>query len=311
MNHWQTQPETTLRPMRWLIALMVLVVNIFANDISTAEEVLIVLSSESKPFLVAAEECEKTLQSFGYETNRVLLASCDIQSIQVQSAPVIAVGSPAAAMLSENLPEQTALIYCMTTQPAELGLTKRVRSSGISVESDYRSQIQLLNDSGLKVSRVGYLYRSSNRSSTKKMMDLKNVIKSDWQLIAVDLDEFSSSSQGIKEMFKLGVDLVWTAADPSAYDAQMIKALLLESLRNKVPVYGFSHGLVRAGAALGIGINPKTQGNIAAKMLKNNEFGTHNQASFDIALNLIVAKRIRIDFAKGLVRRADQVIKSD
>ena len=48
------------------------------------------------------------------------------------------------------------------------------------------------------------------------------------------------------------VDFVWGLPDASLYNATTIKPLILVSLRNRLPIIGFSAGFVRAGAAIGV-----------------------------------------------------------
>jgi ABC-type uncharacterized transport system substrate-binding protein len=48
------------------------------------------------------------------------------------------------------------------------------------------------------------------------------------------------------------VDFVWCAADPSLFSPAALKVLLMASLRNQLPIIGFSESFVKAGAAAGV-----------------------------------------------------------
>ncbi|MEO8660392.1 MAG: hypothetical protein ABI693_18125, partial [Bryobacteraceae bacterium] len=47
------------------------------------------------------------------------------------------------------------------------------------------------------------------------------------------------------------VDFVWCLPDGELFPSAAIPAILLTSIRNELPVIGFSEGFVRAGAAVG------------------------------------------------------------
>jgi ABC-type uncharacterized transport system substrate-binding protein len=47
------------------------------------------------------------------------------------------------------------------------------------------------------------------------------------------------------------VDFVWCLPDTSLYQGPTIQALILEAIRHRIPLIGFSEGLVRAGALVG------------------------------------------------------------
>lgn len=295
---------------RWLRLAVVACVCMCSSS-AIAQRVLIVLSSDAKPYTIAADHCEKTLKSAGIEYERVLITKLPLSTIENHVDPVIAIGGPASATLSKSLPAKTRLYYCMATKPDQIGLTDRANTSGLSTEPDLQSQIELIKDSGLRIKKIGYLYRSSNTLSLQSKSELQSALPSQWTLVAIDLDKQSSTFDGIKDLIDAKIDLVWTSADPSTYDAAMIKALLLESLRNNVPVYGFSHGVVRAGSLFGIGIDPATQGDRVAAMLNQGLVDSHIPAAFQLAINQIVASRIGAKLDDDFERSAPVTFKSN
>lgn len=291
--------------------MILLVIGFVASNRAMADDVLIVVSSDSAPYIEAAKSSEDTLRSNGHTPKRVMLDKLSDSQLRQQTGAVVAIGAKAAESLGKDLPAQTRLYYCMTPSPEQLGLTDRTHTAGLSTNPDVDSQINLIRESGLGIKRVGLLYRSGNIASAKAMTDLERAMPETWSLTAIDLDTEGSISGAIKALFKSDIDLVWTSADPAVYNTTLIKALLLESLRQKTPVFGFSHMLVRAGAAMGIGINPGEQGKRLAGMLDRREIDVHAPPSLHLAINLIVADRISIDFDNKFERRAEIVYKAD
>lgn len=292
----------------WAVGLVVL---LCIAPAAVADETLIVLSSNAKPYVQAAIECETVLHRSGIETRRVLLT--DLNDVQIKEArnAVIAVGGRASAKLSHELPETVRLYYCMAPSPGKIGLTNRANSAGVSTETDLKGQVELIGDSSRSIKKVGALYRSNSQASVVSLDAMRDAIPSGWELIAIDLDSAQSEASGIKKLLKSDIDIVWTVPDPSVYNSATIKMLLLESLRKEVPVFGFSQALVRAGATFGIGIDPGEQGQYAAELLIKQETDVHVPASPLIVINLIVAERIRFKIPEALHQRADAIFQAD
>lgn len=276
-----------------------------------AQDLLIVLSSQAKPYVEAAQACETLLNESGVQTSRVDLSTLSSADINQITDNVIAFGGRASAKLAAELPPTTQLFYAMTPQPIKIGLTKRPNTSGISTETNLKEQIMLIQAGSASIKRIGVLYRSSSANSTATIDAIKGVVPLDWEVVAIDLDAYNSESAGIKNLLKQSIDIVWTLPDPSTYNPSMIKALLLESLRKNVPVFGFSHSLVGAGATFGIGIDPDEQGVQVAKFVLNQKLDVHLPADPQIAINLIAADRIKFDLADAFIRQAEMIFRSN
>ncbi len=287
------------------------IVFMWLNVSASAEEVLIVLSSQAKPYMLAAEECEARLGNAGIQIKRVLLANISVKDIQQNGYTVVAIGGRASAMLAHELPAQYRLYYCMTPRPEQIGLVKRDNTSGISTDVDLKEQIEQIKRGMQSVQRVGVLYRSSSVASSLTINAMRSGVPPAWEIVAVDFDKATTEAQGIKQLLKEDIDIVWTVPDPSVYNQLTIKALLLGSLRKGIPVFGFSHSLVRAGAAYGIGIDPKEQGRRIADLVLNQTQDVHLGAAPKIAVNLIVAERIKIKIPESFIQKSDVVYRSD
>jgi putative ABC transport system substrate-binding protein len=278
---------------------------LFASVNARASEILVVLSGDSVPYTQAGNRCQKLLESRGHKAKQVQIDSVDEASIRTRTTPVVAIGSKAAAELAKLLPTQTQLYYCMTPSPDRIGLLRRENTSGISTDSDISAQIALMQGSGMTIKRVGMLYRSNSASSVALRDQFERGLPAGWTLIADDLDEDASISKSIDRIFEANIDIVWTAADTAVFNSSLIKSLLLRSLRERVPVFGFSHALVRAGATFGVGFEPEDQGERVASMLNDGLIGVHEPARSDLAVNRTVISRMNLAMDSGFVRGAD------
>ncbi|MBS3735459.1 MAG: hypothetical protein KGY99_11175, partial [Phycisphaerae bacterium] len=109
-------------------------------------------------------------------------------------------------------------------------------------------------------------------------------------------------------------DVVWTSPDQAVYTPSLVRALLLKGLRSGTPVYGFSIPFVRAGALVGAGIDPQTNGaqagELTARMLDGAPHNSGGPAAprYQVAANLAAARSLEIALPDAVVREADVVI---
>jgi len=305
----QTNPSRSTYRLKRTLAWAIGVLMCLGSGMASAQDMLIVLSSQAKPYIQAAQACEDQLEKSNISFTRVELSSLSAQQIEAIDTRVIAIGGRAAATLAKSLPASTKLYYAMTPHPEQIGLTRRPNTSGISTEADLREQIDLIRTGTPSTKRIGALYRSSSARSASGIAEMKSVLPAGWELIAIDLDQVKSESQGIKDLLKAKVDIVWTTPDTSTYNHSMVKALLLGSIRKKIPVFGFSQSLVEAGATFGVGIDPSQQGHQIATMVSNDQINQHPDATPVIAINLIAAKRIGIKLSESFISRGDVVFR--
>lgn len=292
-----------LRPM--LSAWVMVCVLCAGGSAARGEDVLIVVSSVAGPYTAAADQAEQSLKSFGHSTSRQLLDGVDLDSLTNRTGPVIAIGGNAAVRLGQTLPETTALYYCMTPTPERLGLTRRAHTSGVSTDPDIAMQVDLIDRSGIRIRRVGMLYRGSDETSKAFRDRFESSLPSGWALSAIDLDSTGSVASSIDALFDEKIDIVWTAADPAVFDSALVKALLLRSIRDRVPMFGFSHALVRAGAPMGVGFEPQSQGRRVAEMLNTGELGVHDPSPTQFAINETALERIGLKLSSELDRLAE------
>jgi len=269
-----------------------------------ADDVLIVVSSGSPQYTAAAQSCAQRLEQGGYETRTTEIGSFDTDGLD-SDVTVVAIGAKAAIGVGKLASADISIVYALVPQPEQVGLTMRPNTSGISSDVPAEVQIDLMSEAVPGARTIGMLFSSESTISLGILDDSRS---SESRIVAVDTQDHESPIDAIRTMFAQGIDVVWTVADPKVYDRSNVKSLLIESIKNRVPVFGFSASLVRAGAAIGISINPIRQGRRAADLVLGNIENTHLHADPDIVLNDIVAERIDHEFPRPLVSRASVVI---
>lgn len=232
---------------------------------------------------------------------------------------VLAIGTPAATYLHAYLALPTPLIYCMVAMPSAAGLTDGRAAFGVTTRIPVQAQFELIAQALPNARVLGMLYHSDTTEGQQSLQMVRQTLPKDWQLQAVAVDKFDSIAAAIDELANRHVDVIWTTVETGIYDAATIRSLLLSELRTNSPVFGFSPGFVRAGALVGVGIDPTAQGAqaaaLTARVLANpaDKSVTQVQApqSFQIAVNLIVADKIGIHLPKDLIRRAAYTFEGD
>jgi ABC-type uncharacterized transport system substrate-binding protein len=86
------------------------------------------------------------------------------------------------------------------------------------------------------------------------------------------------------------VDFVWCLPDASLYTSATVKPLVMASLRNRLPIIGFSSGFVRAGAVVGVYPDFRDVGRQTAEMVRqylvgHRPLGAQNPRKVNVAIN--------------------------
>ncbi len=309
-----------------------------------AADILIVLSGEEAPYVAAKDAASKAMTAKGHTVRVAQLSELadDMPAAMKQKVDVyLAIGSKSATALHEHVKPPAMLFYCMVSDPDKAGLTQGAPASGISMDVPVDAQIKLMLDAVGKVKSIGMFYRSDMQASVAVMKEMEQAMPKGVRLYAIDVSKHSSMAAAIEEVLDQKVDIVWTAPDTTIYDTAVIRSLLLDSMRRKTPVFGFSVPFVKAGALLGVGIDPQTQGEDAAALitesLARSAAGSRSKVSrqtqgghvspasasrpagdhvveaprYQTAVNLIVADRLSITLPVELVEKASRVFRPD
>lgn len=297
------------------------------------EAIDIVLSTDDAPYRKAAAAAAEALEERGYTTRRVRLAELEDTPLEPDAVSAwMGVGSAAARHLHTHGAPEVLTTYCMVSEPEEHGLTEGRPAYGVSVRVSVAAQFELIERTLPQVRAVGMIYRAADGGDRWRRR-AEAALPSHWVLHHVALEDHDSASEAIAALMRHDVDVVWTMPDRSVYDAATVRALLLAMLRQRTPVFGFSPAFVRAGALLGVGMTPQSQGRRAAELtwqhLESDATAEDGPGAgggdaeltpsqprvydppFQIAVNPMVGERLGITLPDDLVREADYVFTSE
>jgi ABC-type uncharacterized transport system substrate-binding protein len=287
---------------------------------------LVVKSSDAEPYAQAEAALRGRLVERSWAVRSDTLKTISDKGIQPAIAHadcVVAIGTPAARWLHEQLPPGVRLVYCMVTHAEEAGLLGGRPSCGVTTEIALAEQVRIIAEALPQARTIGTLYRADATESRASVEALRRAIPGDWRIEAVAVNEFPSASAAIDALVRKHVDIVWTTADPRLYDTACVRTLLLAALRSKVPVWGFSPAFVHAGAMLGAGVEPRAQGAQAADLVLHlaadpkansdpaQRYVQQGAREFQIAVNLIVARQLGVQIPDALAHRAAYVYRPE
>jgi len=289
-----------------------------------ASEVLIVVSSDAEPYQETCKTLERQLKDSGFKVNSVMLEDLsdgDLKTLSATERPLaVAIGTEAAEGLHRRVPDELPLEYCMVADPESAGLNKGHPAQGVVVDVPLRAQFDLINEALPNTRTVGILYNRNSEKDQRMLKDVRAAVPGAWRLEAVAMEDFDGFAKASNALFEKKPDLVWTSPDSAKYNSNTVRALLLEGMRRKVPIFGFSLPFVKAGALLGVGISPQVQGEQAAEMarqLMGTGTGTptldHSKfvvwvPRFQVSINLIVAEKLSLKMNDDVIRKAAEVI---
>ncbi len=267
--------------------------------------VYLVLSSEAEPYQQAADALSNSLGKQDVKTQvfvaeKLIRRAPDYASDFYKKAVWVAIGSRSAALLYEVLPAKISLVYCMVANPGKIGLLGgRENVAGVSVTKPVQEQFDIIAKVMPKLRTIALLYRSSSVKSMQTLVEVKVNLPANWKLEAIDVDKAESMAVAITALFRRSPDLIWTMADSSIYNRATVNSLLLTSLRQQVPVFGFSGSFVKAGALLGLNADPVLQGEYAASLVFEKLWGKPQKSpvissGVTVAVNRVVAARLGI-----------------
>jgi len=289
------------------------------GDQGDARPVTVVVSGTASPYLQTQQTLVAELTRRGHTVSTAQLADLAGRwTVPMARQAYVAVGTQAAVWLHSRVKAPGRMTYCMVAHPARVGLTDKTPRHGVSTDVPITSQFKLIAEALPSTRSVGMLYRGKSAGSKALIVEARKALPKGWRLKAVDVDAQRSVAKAIETLFESDVDIVWAAADTSVYNVPTIRALLLDAIRRKKAVFGFSPSFVRAGALIGVGISPKMQGFQAAELADRVLRGKvampakilPTQPKYDVAVNLIVAHKLSVEIPREVVKRAAHVFKA-
>jgi len=269
-------------------------------------DVLVLLSRESESFRKAEAAASTRLARAKMKVTTALIG--EVKPDDTKDT-IITIGTEAAQWARDNAPSTATIVACLVADAQGAGLTVGRVVHGVQAEITPEEQLALIDDVLPEGRKIGVLCNPDSSRGRRMLDALRNAAGTRWTIEVVDVRKPDEFADAIDTLIKRGVDLIWTMPDSSLYTQSTIRTLLQSTLRAKVPVFGFSVPLVKAGALMGMGIEPGAQGEQAADLAvelasKPSQERRTVSSRYEIAINFAVAKQIGVRIPSAAASRA-------
>jgi len=285
------------------------------------EDVSLVLSRSIEPYLTAAEGIREAFHEAG-------LASVDVRDMQgdagegariagelKQRRPrlIMTVGTEATQTISQQL-SGIPIVFCMVVHPEALPSTDQP-VTGISMEVSPHEALRVLRQVLPQARRVGLLANSAIQRPEAIGRRVAAAREQGLEVSVERIDAVTEVPQRLRALLPT-IDAFWLIPDETVLAPEMVRYLMLETLRQQIPVLAPSWRFVEDGALVAVACDYKDVGRQAAELavpvLRGAPGGRDPIVEARKSLlyvNLKVAKTLRIEIPASLISQAEQVIQ--
>ncbi len=234
-----------------------------------------------------------------------------ITSLVQAQAPVmaLAVGSEAAKLVKslQGIPG----VYTIVTNNAEFDAANL---TGISIDVPPQLRLELVKSVLPDVKRIGVLY---SQATAQNFDEIAAAGKSaGLAIVGRSVATEGDFLPAVQALMGGQADCILMIIDTKVYFGQSVKTMLLESLKNKVPVVGLSMMFTKAGAAMSVDCDyhdlGRQAGEIAARILKGEKpsaIRSQRPRKAQYSLNMQMITQLGKSLAGSAVSGASEVVR--
>jgi putative ABC transport system substrate-binding protein len=228
-------------------------------------------------------------------------------------ALIITVGSLAtASALAETAAEP--IVFSMVLYPEQSGFTGVRRVTGASLDVPLDVQFRWVRRLLPAARRVGVLYHPAETGSVVVAAHA-DAAKHGLTLVAKSLGDRDDPVSAMRTLME-NVDVVWSVADGHVFTPQATPALILASLRRRIPLVGLSTAHVRAGAFAALYADYDDVGEqtaaLALRVLQGDapsSLPVVTPRRVGLALNLRTADHLKLDVPADVAAEARETVR--
>ena len=186
-------------------------------------------------------------------------------------------------------------------------------TTGVSVELPTDMKIAAIKKVMPNAKTIGLLYSPKSEASYREIV--AECVKQGLVAKGASVNSDAEFSAALNSVFE-GSDCFLVIMDTKICFSQTIKMLLLEAIKNKIPVVGLSSFFTKAGALVSFDCDYKDigvqAGEISSKILAGEKAGTikpMRPRKYKYSLNLATAEKIGITLSPSVVKDAADVVK--
>jgi putative ABC transport system substrate-binding protein len=280
---------------RFIIAIITCILLSMAS-IASAKDVLVVRNYKAKPYDEALQGFRKTCNARISELVIPELDGEDVATEVRRRRPDLIFAMGIEALRQVRQIKEKPIVYAMVLHPESV-LNGEKNITGISMVIPPEKQLADFRKILPGLKRIGLIYESNNmgklvartrRAAERSGLELE-------ALKAQHPGDFPVLLNGMKGK----IDAYWMLPDSMTVTPQNMEYLILFSMQNSIPVFGFSEKYLDLGAFLSVEIDPfrigKQAGRMAGKILDGvpaEDIPATDAADAVLKINYNVAKKM-------------------
>jgi len=303
--------QNTQRCPRALVAALLLVA---APAAAGAAEVAILKSREAPAWrpaldalragLAGHQLVEHDLRGDAAEARRMAATLKDTGAILVALGPL-------AAQACREQASTRPLVYGMVADPVAAGLVGPSNVTGVSLQVPVKNQLaafRMVNPRGV---RIGVLYSSDTRLLVQEAQRSAAVVR--LTLVEREVASARDVPEALRALLSQKIDALWLPPDPALLGDETRRFLMSETLRARLPVYGFSAALVGEGALVSDGPDLASVGAQIAELVQRLAAGEspatlgQQVPRAELVINKRIADQLGVEIPVDALRAAARV----
>lgn len=280
------------------------------------EEISVILSSDIAPNRQALEGFREALRErkgpLRIDDRLLEKEGADslIQHVLSEKYQLVFAIGPDAARIAKEKFRNMPVVFAMVLNPNPL-VDRNV--TGVSLEIPARAKLEKIKKFLPAARRIGVVYSRASAAQYREVVQGGKAVG--FQVVGREVDSGKELPKAFGEMAQQ-IDLFLMLPDTKVFFPKSIEYLLVEALKNKVPVIGLAASYTRAGALISFEADyrdvGRQAGEMALKIIEGAKPANIEPAAprrIKSSVNLAVAERLGIKFDPPAMREAGEVFR--
>lgn len=309
-----------------LFALSATIIAAFPGQALAAKKIAIVSIDEDPSTIRTIKGIKKALDRSGFDIaylEVVLTGHAENDSRVIKEIRnfnpylFITISSYATQEISRTFPS-TPIIFSNVMNPMSSGFVRSMNHpggmiTGAALDIPPDLQFKYFQRVVGKIEKLGVIYSSETANIIRQAEEAAR--ERGIRLVSLEVESEKEIPQAIDSLCRVA-DALWSVADHTVYTPQSTRHIVLQTLRNRIPMMGFSQALVEAGGLFTLDFDFKDigrqAGEIAARVLIGTQPGqipVSTPGVIYFKYNEKTALQINVQIPEDLLAVAKEVIK--
>ena len=230
-----------------------------------------------------------------------------LKSVALQNPKLILTLGTSATRIAQERIRDIPIVFTMVLSPERSGISP----PGVSMDIPFEKKLKKLRLIVPHIKTIGMVYSPDTIALYEELSRICG--KLGFGLCAREIRSQKDFPKALKEISR-EIDCFFMIPDPKIYFRKSVEYLLVVCLKRKIPVVGLSAAYVKAGALVAFDCDYEDLGEQAAELALRTLSGKasgiariERPREVTFSLNLLTAKRMKIQIAKSIIKETHQV----